>query len=184
MDTKTKTLLTADDLLQMPDGGGRNELVRGEIVPMSPASVEHGKRAMRLGRYLGNYVEEHNLGEVYAAETGFTIAENPDTVRAPDVSFVARSRIPEEGEPSGFWKIVPDLVAEVVSPYDRASEVQDKIKDYLVAGVRLVWLVDPKSRTVTVYHSLDNVHILLEEDTLDGGAVVPGFLLPLSRLFG
>ena len=129
---------------------------------------------MRLGRQAANFVVENNLGEVYAAETGFTLTPKPDTVRAPDVSFVARNRIPPEGEPeTGFWAIVLDLVGEIVSPHDRVSEVQDKVTDYLMAGVRLVWLVDPQTQTAAVYKSLNEGHVLLAEDTLDGGAGLP-----------
>ncbi len=178
-----KTLLSAADLYELPDHGGRIELVKGELTPMSPASTQHGKIALRLGAIIWNYVEAHNLGEVYAAETGFTITEDPDTVRAPDVSFVARSRIPPEGEPPGFWAIAPDLVVEVLSPFDVASKVQQKITEYLQAGVRLVWLVDPETQTVTVYKSLAEAHILLRQDVLMGDEVLPGFSLPLAKLF-
>jgi len=180
---KTKATVTAEDFYNLPDHGGHNELVKGEIVPTSPAGTQHGKIAMRIGCYIGNHVEEHSLGEVYAAETGFTIEEDPDTVRAPDAAFVARDRIPPEGEPAGFWKIAPDLVVEVVSPFDQIGDVQAKITEYLRAGVRLVWLVEPQTRTVTVYKSLDDARILLREDTLDGGDVLPGFTLPLAKLF-
>ncbi|GIK57073.1 MAG: hypothetical protein BroJett015_27360 [Chloroflexota bacterium] len=180
---QTKTLLTAVDLYQMPNHGGRSELVKGEVTLMSPAGTQDGKIALRLGAIIWNYVEAHNLGEVYAAETGFTIEEDPDTVRAPDVSFVARERIPPEGEPPDFWAIAPDLVAEVLSPFDVASKVQQKITEYLQAGVRLVWLVDPETQTVTVYESLAHGRILLPDDTLTGGEVLPGFSLPLHQLF-
>jgi Uma2 family endonuclease len=184
MVTLIKTLVTADDLYTMPDHGGRNELVKGEIVPMSPASTKHGQLAFRLAFKVGLFVAENKLGEVYAAETGFTISQNPDTVRAPDVAFVTGSRLPEEGIPaSGFWAIAPDLVAEVVSPNDRMSDVQDKMTDYLNAGVRLVWLVDPKTRTVTAYQSFKDVQILIEWDVLEGGDVLPGFQLALADLF-
>jgi Uma2 family endonuclease len=181
--SKTKTTITAEQFYRKPNHGGRHELVQGEMVPMSPAGPTHGKIALRLGATLWQFVQQHDLGEVYAAETGFTILENPDTVRAPDVAFVARERIPPTGEPDGFWRIAPDLVVEVLFPYDKASQVQDKITDYLTAGVRLLWLVDPHSQTVTVYESLDRVKILIGDDTLDGGDVLPDFALPLLQLF-
>ena len=105
-------LKTAVDLYNMPDHGGRNELVQGEVVPMSPASTKHGMIVFRLAFEVGLFTSKNQLGEVYAAETGFTIQQNPDTVRAPDVAFVAQSRIPEEGVPeTGFLAIAPDLVA-------------------------------------------------------------------------
>lgn len=179
-----KELVTAVDLYNMPDHGGRNELVKGEIVPMSPASTMHGDVAMRLGTNLWNYATENGLGRVFAAETGFTLSQNPDTVRAPDVAFVAAERIPADGVPeTGFWAIAPDLVAEVVSPNDRVSDIQDKVTDYLTAGVRLVWVVDPQTKTATVYRSLNDAQVLLTDDALDGGDVLPGFQLPLSKLF-
>jgi Uma2 family endonuclease len=183
MERTIERLLTADDLYAMPAHGGRHELVKGEIKPMSPAGAQHGKIALRIGRFIGNFVAEQRLGEVYAAETGFTIAESPDTVRAPDVAFVAQERIPSEGEPEGFWSIAPDLVVEVVSPWDRMADVQAKITDYLRAGVRMVWLVDPHTETVTVYQSLTQMKILLAEDTLTGEDILPGFSVPVADLF-
>ncbi|MCP5097929.1 MAG: Uma2 family endonuclease [Chloroflexi bacterium] len=182
--TTTKKMFTAVDLYNMPDHGGRQELIRGELIPMSPASTKHGYIAMRLGAILWNYSSEKGLGRIFAAETGFTISRNPDTVRAPDVAFVAKEHIPPEGVPeTGFWAIAPDLAAEIVSPNDRMSDIQDKVTDYLAAGVKLVWIVDPKTRTITVYQSLKNVQVLINEDVLDGQDVLPGFQLPLSKLF-
>jgi Uma2 family endonuclease len=175
---------TAVEFFGLPDHGGRHELIKGEIVEMSPASTMHGNIAMRLGAMLWSFVDEQQLGRVFAAETGFLIRQNPDTVRAPDVAFVDVKRIPPKGIPdTGFWAIVPDLAAEVISPYDRLSDIQDKVTDYLDAGVRLVWVVDPKTATVTVYESLKQVAILIGDDVLTGGAVVPGFQLPLPKLF-
>lgn len=182
--TTTKKTMTAVDLYNMPDHGGHHELVKGELIPMSPASTLHGDIAMRLGSHMWNYATENNLGKVFAAETGFILAQNPDTVRAPDVAFVAKERIPEEGVPeTGFWAIAPDLVAEVVSPNDRQSEVQDKVTDYLASGVRLVWIVDPQTKTVMVYQHPQQVQLLLASDALNGGDVLPGFELPLAKLF-
>ena len=176
--------MTAVDLYNMPDHGGRNELVQGEIVPMSPASTMHGDIAMRLGAILWNFSDQHNLGRVFAAETGFILSQNPDTVRALDVAFVAQERIPKESVPeTGFWAIVPDLVAEIVSPNDRMTEIQDKVTDYLAAGVRLVWVVDPKTETVIVYRSLKQISVLVADDVLDGADVLPGFQLALKKLF-
>lgn len=184
MATLIKTQLTAHDLYNMPDHGGRNELVKGEILPMSPASTKHGQITFRLAFKVGLFANEHSLGEVYAAETGFTLSKNPDTVRAPDVAFIAHDRIPAKGIPdTGFWEIAPDLIAEIVSPNDRMSDVQDKITDYLNAGVHLIWLVDPKTRTVTVYQSRQQVEILIEGDQLTGKDVLPGFQLALTELF-
>lgn len=179
----TKTLMTADELFQMPDDGYRYELVKGELVKMVPAGPRHGKIAMKLGSLLEQHVSAHNLGSVYAAETGFCLECQPDTVRAPDVSFVARDRIPPEGEPDKYWPFAPDLVVEVISPSDTVGEIQEKIMEYLAAGTRLVWIIHPKTQTVTEYRSLAEVRVLTADDSLEGGDVVPGFACRVSELF-
>jgi Uma2 family endonuclease len=133
---------------------------------------------------LGIFVRQHRLGVLFAAETGFKLFRDPDTVRAPDVAFVAQARIPADGVPkTGYWEIAPDLVAEVVSPNDSWAEVQDKVSDYLAAGVRLVWVVEPSTQTVTAYRSFKQAQIVTVAETLDGEDVVPGFSLPLAQLF-
>jgi Uma2 family endonuclease len=179
----SKQLMTADDLLRLPDDGYRYELVRGELLKMTPASPKHGRIVVKLTLRLGNYVEQHNLGTIYAAESGFKLEQDPDTVRAPDISFVARQRIPPEGEPDGFWAIAPDLVAEVISPSDSAEEMQARVFDFLDAGTRLVWVVHPKTQTVTVYRSRHDIHILSRNDVLDGEDVVSGFTCRIGELF-
>jgi Uma2 family endonuclease len=181
--TKTKTLMTAEELLQLPDDGLRYELVKGELIVMTPASPRHGRISMQLGRLLANHVAEHQLSEVYAAESGFKLAQDPDTVRAPELSFIVRERIPPKEEQDGFWAVAPDLVAEVISPNDTAQDVQAKVIEWLAAGVRLVWVVYPDERMVTEYRSLTQVRVLTAGDSLDGGDVVPGFTCPLSDLF-
>jgi Uma2 family endonuclease len=180
----TTSLVTADDFYNMPTHGGYNELVRGKLVPTAPNSTKTGLVIMQLAVALGNFMNARQLGTIFAARTGFALSQNPDTVRAPDVAFVAQSRIPEEGVPeTGFWAIAPDLVAEVVSPNDRMTEIQDKVVDYLAAGVRLVWVVDPKTETVTVYQSLKQGKVLIADDALAGEDVLPGFELSLKKLF-
>lgn len=139
MTTKTAegtTITTAEELLRLPRGKHRYELVKGELREMCPASSPHGRVANQIAFLLTNHIRQHKLGAVYAAETGFKLRENPDTVRAADVAFIAQERIPAEGEPEGFWAIAPDLVVEVVSPGDTAVEVQDKVTDWLQAGCR------------------------------------------------
>ncbi len=104
-------------------------------------------------------------------------------MRAPDVSFVSRERIPADGVPEGFWNIAPDLTVEVVSPSERPDDVQDKVIDYLTAGTRIVWVIYPRTKTVTVYRSLQNIRVLTTNDTLSGEDVVPGFSCQVSDLF-
>src|SRR5438045_2039030 len=143
--------ITADELFNMPAGHERRELVKGELRTMAPSGFEHGTVVMKLARLLANYIEEHKLGLVLGAETGFRLSRNPDTVRGADVSFVAVSRIPASGPPVGFFEGAPDLAVEVVSPTDTAEEVEEKIDQYLAAGSRLVWVIYPRRRTVAVH---------------------------------
>jgi Uma2 family endonuclease len=174
--------MTAEELFELPDDGLRHELVEGELRKMTPAGAEHGRVALLLGARLLDHVEEHGLGEAYAAETGFVLRRGPDTVRAPDVAFVAADRLPPEPE-SGFGQTVPDLVVEVVSPWDRASEVSSKAAMWLDAGVRLVWVVDPQARLAAVHRPGGLVTVLREDGVIDGEDVLPGFRLPLATLF-
>lgn len=177
------TSVTADELLHLSAIGHRYELVKGELIEMSPASPRHGRIAMRFGALIEQYVRQKNLGTVYAAETGFKLQENPDTVRAADAAFIAQSRIPPEGEPEGFWAIAPDLVVEVVSPSDSAQMIQSKVTDWLTAGCRLVWIVYPDNQTVTEYRSLTEAQVLTAAGSLTGGDVLPDFTCPVQELF-
>jgi Uma2 family endonuclease len=179
-----KTLLTADDLLRMPDDEMRHELVRGELRTMPPAGFEHGWVAGRAFLLLSQFVDVHRSGWVLAAETGFHIFRDPDTVRAPDVAFVAARRIPAGNLPRSFPQLAPDLVVEVVSPGDTNREVESKVDDWLEAGVRLAWVVHPARRTATVYGPDLEPSVLGEADDLDGGDVLPGFTCSVRELFG
>ena len=179
----TTHLMTAEELLAMPDDGFRYELVEGDLRQMSPAGHNHGRIAMRLAIPLGKFVADNNLGEVYAAETGFKLRTNPDTVRAPDVSFIRLERVQEIGETEGFWPGAPDLAVEVNSPGDTIREVEEKVEEWLNAGTSLVWVVSPKLHTVTAYRSLTDIVTLTERDMLDGGDVVPGFQYSVADLF-
>lgn len=173
--------MTAEELLRMPDDGYRYELVRGELRKMPPAGGEHGEIAHEIGLQLGMYVKAKQLGKVYAAETGFLIGTNPDTVRAPDVAFVSQDRLAPRQK--GYPALAPDLVAEVVSPNDRPSEVAEKMADWLAAGTRMVLVIDPRQRTVTLYRPPTGMTVLMENDELDGGDVVPGWRLAVRELF-
>lgn len=182
MATPTLATMTADELLAMPHNGYRFELIKGALYQMAPASSQHGRIALRIGWRLAQFVEENGLGETYAAETGFVIDTAPDTVRAPDASFVSKERAAIAlGE--GFFPGAPDLAIEVVSPSDRPVEVEDKAFDWLRAGTRMVIVIDPSNRVATIYHGLDDIETLTEGDTIDGGYVVPGWTLPLADVF-
>ena len=175
--------MTADELLSLPHDGQRYELIEGELKNMVPASPRHGRIAMRLGSLIEQHVRQRDLGVVYAAETGFKLREDPDTVRAADAAFIAQERIPPEGEPEGYWAIAPDLVVEIISPSDSASAVQSKVADWLAAGCRLIWIVYPDIQTVTEYRSPREVQVLAADQVLKGGDVLPGFVCPVSELF-
>lgn len=179
----TSTTVTAEDLLKMPDDGFCYELAKGELVKMAPAGSEHGKIAMEVGWRLAQHVRSNGLGNVYAAETGFQIASNPDTVRAPDAAFVNRSRAEEVGVTRGYWPGAPDLAVEVISPTDTYTQVEDKVLDWLNAGTVAVVVVNPRQQTVTVYRSLAEIVILTRDDELDLDDVVPGWSLPVKELF-
>ena len=180
--TAQARVVTAEELLRMPDDGFRYELVRGELRKMAPAGHVHGSVAMQFGWRLARHVHAHPLGRVYAAETGFLIASDPDTVRAPDVAFVRRERLGLAAGATGYFPGAPDLAVVVVSPGDTYSEVEEKVMTWLDAGARMVLAVDPRTRTTTRYRGRDSIAILAEEDTIDGEDV-PGWALRVADLF-
>lgn len=178
-----KKTVTAEELFDMPQNDKKVELVKGEVIYMSPTGGIHGVIASRLDRRLGAYVEQNELGIVCIAEAGFTLNRGPDEVRAPDVSFVAKEKLAKSGIPDEYWDFAPDLAVEVLSPSDRASDVLEKINEYLRAGTKIVWVIDPKSKTALVYRSDGSIRRLTKEDELDGEDVVPGFRCPLDKIF-
>ena len=175
--------VTAKELLDMPDDGFRYELVRGELRKMPPAGHVHGEYAMSVGISLGAYVKANGLGKVYAAETGFMLASDPDHVRAPDGAFVRRERAEAAEDAPGFFPGAPDLAVEVISPSDRYTEVDEKVADWLDAGTLAVVVVNPRRRTVNVHRSLTDITALSESDTLDVSDVVPGWRMPVKEIF-
>lgn len=178
-------LLTAEELLRLNLPNKRTELVRGVLVVREPAGYRHGNVAMRLGAAIQQHVEANGLGCVFAAETGFTIARHPDTVRAPDVAFIRRERLPHpHPPPRGFAELAPDLAVEVVSPDDRPAEVLEKVVDWLTAGTRLVWVVDPIRHTTRVYRADGSEALVGEKGILEGEDVLPGFSLELGAVIG
>lgn len=179
-----KQLLTAEGLWEMPEvPGKRFELVEGELVELPGAGALHNLIAALIYRLLHAHCEGGGLGFVFTDGIGYILGRRPDRVRVPDVSFVSQGRVPESGLPEGFWPSAPDLAVEVVSPSDRADEVRRRVRDYLEAGTRLVWLVWPRQRSVTVYAADGAVRELGEGDELDGGAVLPGFRVRVAELF-
>ena len=180
--SNTVSSMTAAELAAMPDDGNRYELVRGELKMMSPAGGRHGRIAMKLSRRIGNYVEQHNLGETYAAETGFLIGTSPDTVRAPDVAYVSKESLGEFADHAEYLPVIPELVAEVVSPNDRSSEVEEKATAWVDAGVRCVLVVDPQTKSIRHYQPGSDIQ-LYNAGTLDLGHVLPGYRLDIDEFF-
>ncbi len=173
--------MTAEELLRLNLPNKRTELVRGALVVREPAGYQHGDVAMRLAAAIFAHVEAHGLGRVFAAETGFTLTRNPDTVRAPDVAFISAARLPEP-PPRGFAELAPDLAVEVLSPDDRPGEVLAKVGDWLNAGARLVWVVDPVRVVARVYRADGSESVLGETDALRGEDLLAGFEYPLSAI--
>lgn len=174
------TLMTAADLANTPDPpGGSFELRRGVLLPMRPASPKSSAVGGRVLVRLGVFIEQSNLGAYGNADAGFLIGRNPDTVRAPDAWFVAIEHIPADGIPSVFWQIAPDLAVEVLSPTDRFNAVTQKAQDYLDAGTRLVWVIDPEARTLAVFRPGQRAALFGEDGVLEGADVLPGFRVAL-----
>jgi Uma2 family endonuclease len=177
-------LMTADELLQLPRGAGRYELVRGELRSMSPAGFAHGTVTADLVTRLTTFVRERDLGITCAADTGFLLHRGPDTVRAPDVAFITAARL--AATPSsleGFFPGAPDLALEVVSPSDRYTEVEEKVAEWLDAGTRIVAVFDPRRKTARVYRPDAPAISLGVADTLTLPDLLPGWSLVLNEIF-
>jgi Uma2 family endonuclease len=182
--TATGIRMTADELFCLPDNGMRRELVAGELHEMPPAGGEHGYVGVRAVYRLATFLEQHPEigGGLFAAETGFRLARDPDTVRAPDLAYVGEARLPQ-ARVRGYPELAPDLVVEVVSPNDTASEIQAKVDQWLEAGVQLVWVLYPSTRSAMVYQQDGRVMLLHADDTLGGEPILPGFACRVGDLF-
>jgi Uma2 family endonuclease len=177
------TLVTAEQLLRMPEDGCRYELVAGEVRKMTPSGWEHGDVESCLDEMLRRHVRAHRLGRVFVGDPGFLLARDPDTVLAPDIAFIRRERIPAQLPKGAFWPGPPTLAVEVASPNDTLREIDEKAHAWLDAGTQLVWVVNPAWRTVTVYCPTTDPKTLTEDDDLDGEGVVPGFRCRVADLF-
>ena len=187
MSTTTK-LITADELLVMPhhDEGGNTlvlELIRGELKITSPTGGTHGISCAQLVMEITKFVKSKNLGMVFAPETGCIVGRDPDSVLGVDVAYVSHERMKAVENIDKFLPFAPDLAIEVLSPTNTAQEMDEKVALYFASGARAVWVFNPKRRTVAAYKSPFDVRILSEHDTLDGGDVLPGFSLELSKVF-
>jgi Uma2 family endonuclease len=178
------SLLSAEDLLQMPRDGWRYELIEGVLLRMPPPGFAHGSLAGQIGGLLFSHVNAHKLGRVLAAETGFQIASDPDTVGAPDVAFVTNERLRHaDFDRHKYFPGAPDFLVKVLSPSDSYSDVEKKVARWLAAGAQLVVLADPVKELLFVHRPGQPVQILSREDTLDASEVVSGWKVPLTAIF-
>jgi Uma2 family endonuclease len=175
--------ITLEDFADLPEEDRyKLELVRGYVVREPRPMPLHGRVAARLTRFLDEHVDAGRLGAVLV-EVDFLLHEEPPTVRAPDIAFVWTGRLPPDPYAPAYWRFAPDLAVEILSPTNHAAEMQRKVLEYLDAGSRMVWVIDPDTRTAASYSSRTNIQLLGPDEALHGGDVVPGFYLPLARLF-
>jgi len=176
-------ILTVEDLYALPDDGTRYELEAGSLIREPVPGFRHGRILARVTVLLDRFVRARGLGVVLAGDAGYVLGRSPDTLRGPDVSFVSRERFEPVGDAVRAFPGPPDLAVEIVSPSDRPAAVRAKVADYLAAGTRLVWVVDPDREAVAVYRSLLSPCVLRAGDVLEGGDVLPGLTVPVAEVF-
>ncbi|HVT90682.1 MAG TPA: Uma2 family endonuclease [Tepidisphaeraceae bacterium] len=177
----TSKSITADELFAMGDIG-RCELIYGELVMMGPAGAEHGVVAGRIFHAISQFVVDHDLGLTFAAETGFKLDNDPDLVRAPDVSYVRKDRV-VGGVPKTYFLGAPDLAVEVLSPGDTRRAVAEKVNAWLAYGALSVWVADSSKMTIDVHHTGDEKITFSVNQSISDDRVLPGFSLPLKKIF-
>jgi Uma2 family endonuclease len=176
------SITTAEELLNAPADLGRCELVRGELIMMSPGKGRHAAVGLRIGRALLNFVEANSLGQVFDSSAGYVLSRDPDTVREPDVSFLTTERL-EDQDLDAFLEGAPDLAVEVLSPSNTAAQMRRKMAEYFSVGCRVVWIVDPIHKSLVVHRPDANPVILTEDDTLTEEDLLPGFSLSVREIF-
>jgi Uma2 family endonuclease len=184
MSTTTKKLLTIEEFARRPEpiDGSKEELVRGEVVTMPPPGFLHGIVQLNVATLLKTFAKASKLGRV-TVESGVITEEGPGSVRGPDVAFWSYERLPADHVPVVYANVAADLCVEVRSPTNTPAKTTEKVREYFTSGVRLVWVVDPEERVVTVYHGPGDGRVLWEDATLTGGDVLPGFSCPVAEFF-
>lgn len=182
--TTTTKLLTAAEFAARPDpaDGSKEELVRGEVITMPPPGFLHGLVQGTVAFLLITFARASGLGRV-TVESGTVTEHDPDSVRGPDVAFWSFSRVPADQVPESYPDVAPDLCVEVKSPSNTPAKTTSKVREYFKSGVRLVWVIDPEERTVTVYRKPGRGEVFWEDDTITGEAVLPGFSRPVAEFF-
>ncbi|MCB9458194.1 MAG: Uma2 family endonuclease [Anaerolineaceae bacterium] len=183
MDSTELKLLTGEDLAEVvaehPDR--RFELIAGRLIEMAPTGLQHGSTENRIAAVLNQYSQ--GRGTVLVGEVGFYTRQNDQTVRAADVAFISYKRMPMGQVPAGYGTIAPELIVEVVSPNDRAADIESKVQEWLDFGAMMVWVVYPQTQRLHVYLADEQPRILAQTDTLDGGTALPEFSIALSEIF-
>jgi len=179
----TTRLMTIEDLELLPDDGQHYELIDGELITMPPTGEEHNDSSLSLLRQFLAYVDATGIGQLYIATQGFVLQRDPDTLLEPDIAIVVSERLRPVEERTGYVPGWPDFVVEIVSPSGRRGRIERKIRTYLDAGVRLLWLVDPPSRSVTIFRIDGSVEVLGQDDTIDGEDIIPGFQASIREIF-
>ena len=174
-------LITGRDLLEMGDIGPC-ELIEGRIVPMSPTKLRHGRYEYRLAKFIGLFVEQHNLGEVMVGEVGIYVRRDPDTIRAADLLYISHERL-AKASADDFLNVAPELVVEIMSPSDRWLDVRRKLRDYFSAGVDAVLVVEPDEQIISVFRSATEVSEFSADALLVIEDILPGFTLPVAEIF-
>ncbi len=184
MSTTSTALMTAEELLQLPDDDVRHELINGELITMPVPRLPHGRIEARLGVPLTQFVWDHDLGEVYIGDSGFQLTWNPDTVVGPDISFISKVRLAQAGDVKGYWQGPPDLAVEIYTPEYRPGKISERVSRLFNAGTKQVWIVHLKHSKVTVYRSPSDTTTFSGSDYLEAQDLFPGFRISLARIFG
>ena len=179
----TSTLITAEEYLLHADSGRPTELVEGIIRAMNPPGFRHGQICNTIGRLLGNFVDEHECGRVVSNDSGVITRRDPDTVRGADVAYYSYETVPRDHTPEGYPPGPPDIVFEVLSPSDQRSGIDQKVDEYLQAGVAVVCVVDDRGKVVTIHRCEQDAQVLGEAEEMTLPGVLPGFVVAVSKLF-
>ena len=175
--------LTAEEFLHMDDGGASTELVHGRIAEIKLPYTAHGYYCCRVATVLGAFVDQHQLGRIGGGGAGVVTERDPDTVRGPDVAFYSYERIPRGPLPEGYWPAAPELVVEIRSPDDRWKDILRKASEYLSAGVLTVAVADPQTQRVHLFSADRETTVLNIDDELTFPDILPGFTIPVKKLF-
>jgi Uma2 family endonuclease len=176
-------IITAVEVANWPEEKRQGELVKGEWNLMPLTGWRHGEIVAQVSFLLKLYLREHPIGRLACNDPGAVLSHTPETLRGPDIGFIAMERVPPEGLPEQWWEGGPDLVVEVVSPSQSIAELLEKAQEFLAAGTRLVWVLDPEQQCVLVRTQIERVRVRKTTDTLDGGDVLPGFAARVAELF-